>query len=87
VTHRCWFFHNGRFCFEPCYTSQPLVPRGAQPTDAVAAGGSWRVDNEQPLHISFSPGWCERVIMRDCRRETYPDGTVEVQSDNVEVRW
>ena len=84
--HRVWFWQDGRFEFNPSLMGSP-VRTGAQPSDAAASGGSWRVDQEEPLNISFSPSWCRLVRMRDCRRSTFPDGTEEVQSNNVEVQW
>jgi len=61
-----------------------LFAEGAQPTDAVAAGGNW---HEYGDTISFSPGWCQDVTMRECQRMTFPDGTEERQSNNVGVTW
>lgn len=88
MTHRVWFKHYNKYVW--CgndLVDHGVISRRPQPTDASAAGGSWRTDSEQPLVISFAPSWCQRVTMRDCVKMKFPDGTVEVQSNNVEVIW
>jgi len=82
MSHRCWFWQDG-FKFMPEADGVTVHP-GGQPTDASAAGGSWREDGDT---ITFAPSWCRRVFMRECRRYTFPDGTPEVQSGSVEVEW
>ena len=79
--NRVWFWHHNMFRFMP----GPLeVSPGAQPTDAVATGGSWIEDGDT---ITFSPGWCRSVTMRECSKAVFPDGTEERRSSNVEVVW
>jgi hypothetical protein len=84
--HRVWFWQDGRFRFLDD-VQRNVVSRDSPVTDAVASGGSWVVESEDPLVIHFMPGWCQWVRMRDCRRSTFPDGTIEVQSNNAEVQW
>ena len=83
--HRIWFWHRGCYEHLPGPMDATLFAGGAQPTDAVAAGGGWC--DEGGGTISFAPGWCQKVTMRECQRETFPDGTPEVRSTNVEVTW
>ena len=83
MTNRVWFWQDG-FKFMPEADGVCVAP-GGQPTDAVAAGGGWC--DEGGGTISFAPGWCQKVTMRECQRETFPDGTPEVRSSNVTVVW
>ena len=82
MTNRVWFWQDG-FKFMPEADGVCVAP-GGQPTDAVAAGGGWCDEGDT---ISFAPGWCQRVIMRELQRFNFPDGTTEVRSTNVEVTW
>ena len=84
MTNRVWFWHRGCYVHLPGPMDATLFAEGAQPTDAVAAGGNW---HEYGDTISFSPGWCQDVTMRECQRMTFPDGTEERQSNNVGVTW